>query len=275
MHCRPISAPIPRGVDISYVELADDMRFFEFTRISDVDSGSNVGTIKEFMTTLSRVVKDLKSDIKNSMNGVSIGNSSMPCSAIEVAKGQCVAHAPSFKDEDEDGGGIAEGPDDGGWSEGGEGGNDDFPEGAPTEVPEGLENAGSGDGCIMTPIAMICTTNGQRPPPVDPYNPPLPGSTPWFPQSWCDFSSIFCSEGQEPRDNNRGADSEHSGKTLDQLTAICYANLETDQAVCEANFKMHRDSGVLRACNENAWNRLHACVKTAKKVTGNGAYPAP
>jgi hypothetical protein len=43
------------------------------------------------------------------------------------------------------------------------------------------------------PIACRVFVPGKRPAPDEPRNP-----TPWFPQSWCDFASIFCTAGQVP-----------------------------------------------------------------------------
>jgi hypothetical protein len=86
----------------------------------------------------------------------------------------------------------------------------------------------------------------------------------------CNISSIFCSAGQVP-DNDRGEDSGHSGKTLNQLYDACNAIYEVEMDVCAAN----KAGGTYRQCSARAANRLAACMSTARQVTDNGAHPVP
>lgn len=132
------------------------------------------------------------------------------------------------------------------------------------------------DSCQGTPIGVICIVivGSRPPPPVDPSDAPMPMPTPWFPQSWCNFWSVFCTQGQEPRENERAPNSGHRGKTLDELYAICDDQNSTDMAMCEASYKMSRDFRMFLACQQEATDRLAACRATARQVTGNGSYPA-
>lgn len=101
------------------------------------------------------------------------------------------------------------------------------------------------------------------------------GRTPWFPQAMCNWAQIFCSAEQEPEDNDRGDDSELSGKTLDQLIAICDRINKTEMTQCSANYAMNRNGSEWQTCKQRANNRMFACYRTAQRVTGNGAHIAP
>lgn len=174
-------------------------------------------------------------------------------------------------------------------SGGGSGGGDGYYPDTPDPVDDGGSGAGNGDssggsgesgasagdGCIITPIGMICTTTGQRPPPADPEMDPLPqNNPPWFPQSWCDFWNVLCSAGQEPRDNDRGTGAD-SGKTYDELMADCMFTYETEMDVCKAQRAMGADWRTVNACESRAAERLSKCQINAGRKTGNGAHPAP
>jgi hypothetical protein len=211
------------------------------------------------------------------------------------------------------GGGGYEGGGGGGYEGGGEGSEEDydpipgpaFPPNEPTGECEGNCNYPSGnnngdpDPCIDpngNPICAVVVVPGQRPGAEEPMSLPtcrptgpfsiecgrmppviggepqeLPrGPIPWLPQSWCNFSSIFCSAGQEP-DNDRGENSELSGKTMAELYDICNAIYEVEMDVCVAN----KAGGSYRQCAAKAATRMSACMSTARRVTDNGAHPAP
>ena len=128
--------------------------------------------------------------------------------------------------------------------------------------------------CVISPIMTVCV-RGNRPPPPDVV--PLPtGPTPWFPQSWCDAFHVLCSTGQEPRDNERGPDSNTSGKTMEELYRICddinAAEINTCNAIMTAGDGDYR---MKRACIERANSRLAACYSAARQLTDNGTHPAP
>ena len=127
--------------------------------------------------------------------------------------------------------------------------------------------------CVISPIITVCV-RGNRPPPPDEV--PLPaGPTPWFPQSWCDAFHVLCSTGQEPRDNDRGANSSTSGKTQSELDDMCVDINKVEIDVCKA---MYPESAKFReylVCESNANERMYACFRTASQLTDNGAHPAP
>ena len=130
--------------------------------------------------------------------------------------------------------------------------------------------------CVISPIITVCV-RGNRPPPPDVV--PLPtGPTPWFPQSWCDSFHVLCSTGQEPRDNDRGSNSDTSGKTKAELDAICEAINSAEIATCWA-MSAGADSAdrgrVFDVCRSQANERLYACYRTADILTDYGAHPAP
>lgn len=126
--------------------------------------------------------------------------------------------------------------------------------------------------CVVSPITTVCIP-GKRPPVAG--EPQLPsGKMPWFPQSWCDWWHVFCSDGQEQRDSERVPGSETSGKTLDELYDICDANDAVNVGVCNAN-RPGMDSRSYRACLERAASKLAACRQTARRLTDNGAHVAP
>ena len=127
--------------------------------------------------------------------------------------------------------------------------------------------------CVISPIITVCV-RGNRPPP--PEEVPLPtGPTPWFPQSWCDSFHLLCSTGQEPRDNNRSADSSTSGKTLEQLQDICDAINMVEMDECSAGYAGNQRGSEWYACRDRANARMFACYDTARRLTDNGAHVAP
>jgi hypothetical protein len=106
----------------------------------------------------------------------------------------------------------------------------------------------------------------------------LPGSVqPWFPQSWCDWSQILCSNGQEPSDNDRGIDASTSGKTKAELDEICVNINIIEIDVCKANFPKWKSTQFreFNGCREEANQRMYACFRTADKLTDYGQHPAP
>lgn len=100
------------------------------------------------------------------------------------------------------------------------------------------------------------------------------GPMPWFPQSWCNAVNSICSAGQIP-DNDRGAGSSTSGKTISQLYDICDAIAKVEYDVCAANKAAGADSRISRACRSKVENRRSACYTTARELTDNGSHPAP
>lgn len=120
------------------------------------------------------------------------------------------------------------------------------------------------------PFVIECTT---LPPLSEPQELPR-GPTPWFPQGMCNLATIFCSAGQVP-DNDRGTNSELSGKTMDELYEICYRTWEAEMDVCSANRAAGADYRTVEACKSKATSRLAACQTTAREVTDNGAHTAP
>lgn len=188
----------------------------------------------------------------------------------------------------------------------GSGSNPDEPTGqceGNCEFPSGNDN-GDKDPCVDAngnPICPVVEIHGPRPGteeevslpfcrPINPFTiecgrtPPviggepqeLPrGRTPWFPQSMCNLAHIFCSDGQEPEDNDRGDDSELSGKTLDQLIAVCDRINKAEMTLCSANYAMNRNGGEWHTCKQRANNRMFACYSTAQRVTDNGTHIAP
>lgn len=128
--------------------------------------------------------------------------------------------------------------------------------------------------CVVSPIVTVCVRDKRPPPPVQ--EPSLPrGRTPWFPQSWCDSVHALCTEGQEPRDNDRGPESSTSGKTRAELDEICvFLNrVEIDQ--CKVTYPPKRKYREFLVCKEDADQRMFACFRTASELTDNGARPAP
>lgn len=130
--------------------------------------------------------------------------------------------------------------------------------------------------CVVSPLVTVCI-RGKRPPPP-PDEVPLPnGALPWFPQGWCNWSHIFCTAGQEPRDNDRGIGSGRSGKTKAELDEICVKINIVEIDVCKANFPRWRSSQFreFNVCMEAANKRMYACFDTADLLTDHGQHPAP
>jgi hypothetical protein len=100
---------------------------------------------------------------------------------------------------------------------------------------------------------------------------------PWLPQTLCDWAHIFCSEGQEPRDNDRGSDASTSGKTKAELDQICINQNIVDIDVCYANIRPSSTGNwrEFEVCKQHANNRMFACFETANRVTNYGEHPAP
>lgn len=131
---------------------------------------------------------------------------------------------------------------------------------------------------VCRPTSPFSAECGVIPPVIGGGFEQLPrGPAPWFPQSWCDAANFFCSQGQgQVPDNDRGEDADTSGKTQAQLNAICETVNTAEMVICSQNQKW----GVINyraylVCEQNANSRLYACYATAKRLTGNGSYPAP
>ncbi len=153
----------------------------------------------------------------------------------------------------------------------GDGDIGNFPQLPPSYPAENL--AAVLNPCVISPIITVCV-RGNRPPPPDVV--PLPtGPTPWFPQSWCDAFHVLCSAGQEPRDNDRGADSGTSGKTKEELDQICTDINIVEIDVCKAIYPPSSKFREYLVCTNNANERMYACFRTASELTDNGAHPAP
>jgi hypothetical protein len=178
------------------------------------------------------------------------------------------------------------------------------PELPPYESPGGGNSGGSGqapigqypkDGLLaqVTPVAKPCgrlgvggllcsiTIFGKKPPPL-PATAPEPvdhGHQYFAPQILCDWH-ILCNVGQEPRDNDRGPNSGTSGKTQAELDQICVDINIREIKVCHAIIKAKGRKGQdfnreFEMCKQEANDRMFACFETAKRLTDNGAHPAP
>ncbi|WP_371766589.1 hypothetical protein [Massilia sp.] len=178
------------------------------------------------------------------------------------------------------------------------------PELPPYESPDGGNSGGSGqppigrypkDGLLaqVTPVAKPCgklgiggllcsiTIFGKKPPPL-PATVPEPidhGHQYFAPQILCDWH-ILCNVGQEPRDNDRGPNSGTSGKTQAELDQICVDINIREIQVCYAIVKAKGRKGQdfnreVEMCKQEANDRMFACFETAKRLTDNGAHPAP
>lgn len=130
-------------------------------------------------------------------------------------------------------------------------------------------------GCrIIGPFTVEC---GAAPPVIGGIPAPeeLPRVVPWLSQDWCNFSRIFCSAGQEPEpDNDRGADSAASGKSMSELYEICEQIETVERDVCRAN-RGNMDTRSLNVCFDKAAARKLACYATARRLTNNGQNPSP
>ncbi len=130
------------------------------------------------------------------------------------------------------------------------------------------------DPCVISPIMTVCVRGTRPPPPPDEFV--LPSApTPWFPQSWCDTFHILCSKGQEPHDNDRGADSSTTGKTLEQLKQICESINMVDMDVCHAAYAVNKNGSDWITCKNRANAKMFACYDTARSLTDDGAHVAP
>lgn len=144
----------------------------------------------------------------------------------------------------------------------------------PGQAPGGVEPM-SMPTCRPTgPLSIEC---GRIPPVVGGEPQELQrGPTPWFPQTMCNTAPIFCSAGQEPRDNDRGDGAAgQSGKTLDWLYTNCNRIYEAECAVCTANKGAFREWSSLNNCYTEALARMSACNKTAERLTDNGEHLSP
>lgn len=292
VHCIPLSAAVPGNVDIKYVSLADTVKFMRYTpKAGFTMSDVNVNEVNAFNEALEQVTVTTRSILRAERSrSARPGRMSNICDKDEVLGGGCFED--DLPDPMEDPGGDLPDywdpeptRDPGYWEPEPEPEQEKepdywepltepMPESEPEPEPEPVETAGG--ACPPASKSIICIV-GQRPPPP-PVNPEgeLPtGPAPWLPQAACDFLAIFCSEGQEPRDNNRGAGSEHRGKTLEELKVICYAIRDNEETECYTWYEIHKDHGILGACKQRSWDRLHACVETAKEQTDNGSHRAP
>lgn len=135
----------------------------------------------------------------------------------------------------------------------------------------------------LGPGGLLCsiTIFGKRPPPI-PATAPEPvdrGPQYFAPQILCDWH-ILCNEGQEPRDNDRGSNSGTSGKTLAELDQICVDINAKEIEACSTIVRAKRGKGQdlfreIDMCIKAANKRMYACFDTAKRLTDNGAHPAP
>ena len=139
------------------------------------------------------------------------------------------------------------------------------------------------DGIKLGIGGLLCsiTIFGKKPPPL-PATVPEPvdrGHQYFAPQILCDWH-ILCNVGQEPRDNDRGPNSGTSGKTQAELEQICVDINIREIQVCYAIVKAKGRKGQdlnreVEMCKQEANKRMFACFETAKKLTDNGAHPAP
>jgi hypothetical protein len=191
--------------------------------------------------------------------------------------------------EDDDGFPTCEGGGEGGGSWGGgdyPGAGGDWGIGGDSGAGIDLSGASS-TGCMATPFGWLCT--GRRGQPwEDPWTTPRMGGSPeprmndtshapWFPQSWCNFAEILCSDGQTPEDNDRGGNAALSGKSMSECYAICEAVEEVERQVCFLNRRVNviRDQRSLNTCLDKATARKIACYATARRLTNNGQNPVP
>lgn len=135
----------------------------------------------------------------------------------------------------------------------------------------------------LGPGGLLCSIMifGKKPPPLPASKPePIDRGHQFFaPQILCDWH-ILCNEGQEPRDNDRGPGSETRGKTQTELDQICTDINIAEIRVCNAIIKAKGSTGQdlyreIDMCKKEADKRMFACFETAKKLTDNGAHPAP
>jgi len=119
---------------------------------------------------------------------------------------------------------------------------------------------------VIPGIISICI-HERRPPPAELA--PLPaGPAPWFPQSWCDFAGVFCSNGQVQK-------SAESGKTLAELADDCAFHLRVKLDLCKVDDIIHPNTQRYADCLQAARDEYEVCVTRARDLTDNGAHPAP
>lgn len=122
------------------------------------------------------------------------------------------------------------------------------------------------------------TTTCRIPPVIGGGFEQLPkGPVPWFPQSWCNLLSVFCSAGQTPEESDwdRGNDFTLSGKTLEQIAELCDKQYENDFDTCKAMKGAFGDTRSYDQCFRKAADRNTACLRTAREVTDHGKHVAP
>lgn len=120
---------------------------------------------------------------------------------------------------------------------------------------------------IIPGIISICIRAQRPPPPVD--EAPLPsGPRPWFPQSWCDFASLFCSNGQIQK-------SAESGKTLIELVEECGFTVRVKFDLCKVDDIVESNMQRYAECLQVAKDEHATCVTRARDLTDDGAHPAP
>lgn len=120
---------------------------------------------------------------------------------------------------------------------------------------------------IIPGIISICIRAQRPPPPVE--EAPLPtGPRPWFPQSWCDFASLFCSNGQVQK-------SAESGKTLTELVEECGFTVRVKFDLCKVDDIVESNLQRYAECLQAATDEHATCVTRARDLTDDGAHPAP
>jgi hypothetical protein len=144
------------------------------------------------------------------------------------------------------------------------------------DTSTGDDLSSNGTSCVTIGFSIVCRVVITGQPPLTETAPLPPPGIPWFPQSWCNWSQVFCSAGQEPADNNRGLDTNTHGKTLEELYGICEEINATEIATCNAIMKAGGgDYRMKQACIERANQRMAACFSTARQLTDNGAHLSP
>jgi hypothetical protein len=306
VHCRPVSAPLPQGYDLGYGELADHSLAVTFTPRADTPRNAvDLMMANRFTVALRASAKEARALVAATPISTTPRNAAMltagttpgtaanfgsGCYAEEVADGWCLPeddpNDPGTEPDPYGDPGTEPDP----FPDPGtepdpypDPGGEPDPSNPPPDDPPCVElvaTRGTSASLVTSsqvipipvppPIACRVIIPGKRPSPDDePKNP-----TPWFPQSWCDFLPIFCTAGQEPRDNPRTGGSQ-GGKTMEELYRDCESDYDVDMTVCDTNKKMGGDWRTFFACKERAQNRRNACEATAQDQTGNGAHRPP
>ncbi len=124
VHCLPIPAPLPQGMNVSYVDVTDAVRYLRFTtRPGMANQDPNGVAANKFMKAFMKAANLTRSNIKNSAKLVKLSGGAA-CSPAEVSWGLCVQSPHHVEDEgNEDGEGeiVEDTPRDNG--EGGGGGD--------------------------------------------------------------------------------------------------------------------------------------------------------